>query len=185
MRHQIDVFSPKGLVACRFRKSQFNASCFIDANTMKGLVVDGVLRRTFEGGNALVSIGELKELKSLFGWVEMHRMLERIGARGFFVEVSKAVMQQKPFHGNTLGRDGGEINLGAFFLVQQNGPVMVIHADDVILHNGAHETEENLTIGCVLHFVLIESLPPVIVKLYGLKLPQFIQRQGVNASMDE
>ena len=94
-------------------------------------------------------------------------------------------MQQKPFHGNTLGRDGGEINLGAFLLVQQDGPVMVIHADDVILHNGAHETEENLTIWCVLHFVRIEPLPAFALKLQDLKLPQLGQRQGVNASMDE
>ena len=63
--------------------------------------------------------------------------------------------------------------------------MMIIHANDVILHNGVHETKENLTIGCVLHFVLIEPLPPFTVKLYGSKIPQLSQLQGVNPSMDE
>ena len=84
-----------------------------------------------------------------------------------------------------MGRDGGQINLGAILLVQQYGPMMVIHADDVFPHNGVHEIEVHLPIGRALHFVLIEPLPAFLVKLHGLKLAQFGQRQGVNASMDE
>ena len=75
------------------------------------------------------------------------------------------------------------MNLEPLLLVEQNDPMVVIHADDVLPNDWTKSFEGNAAIGRALHFVVIETLPSFEVKLHGLKRPKFVHGQNVQMSI--
>ena len=103
VRHKVDMFSSKQLVAGGFRKLQFNFTCFVDAHAMVGLMVNGIPGRVFYAWDALITVGELVEFKTVFVQIEMNGLIEGIGAVGFFVEVTVVVVKQESLNWDAFG----------------------------------------------------------------------------------